>query len=98
MLKEPPCKGGSLRGATLVAAHCCVADYGDGECVLEALYRDRHGRWLLYGEGGPKSPYGRPAGLGVRVAGCEVRALDEQQAVRWLASMGHDEQHLRLAV
>lgn len=82
----------------MVAAHCCVADYGDGECVLEALYRDRHGRWLLYGEGGPKSPYGRPAGLGVRVAGCEVRALDEQQAVRWLASMGHDEQHLRLAV
>jgi hypothetical protein len=62
--------------------------HGDFKFCAEELYRTENGRWFLYGEGGPMSPYTSPVPGGGVSGSSDLRALSEDDAFQWLHDKG----------
>jgi len=69
--------------ATLVAFDRFGAP-GDFSAWYEALYITKKGNYFLYGEGGPRTRYGRIVSSNSMGGGSEIIPLSEEEAFAWL--------------
>lgn len=56
---------------------------GYADFYEEILYQKETGEFFLYGEGGPKSKYGKNSGDGARAEGWNITPLSENEAKKW---------------
>jgi hypothetical protein len=59
-------------------------NHGDFNRAEETLYRTKHGRWFLHGEGGPRSRFARTVRQNEWSGGSTIEALTEAEAKAWL--------------
>jgi len=57
---------------------------GDFNAWYEALYVTRKGNYFLYGEGGPKTRYGRMVSTNTCGGGSDITPLTPEEAFEWL--------------